>query len=131
MFHFVYTEEQHLQLVVEKKFKNYQHLQHVGSFLQSQQSGVSTADVYGDLKVDEIKHPNTKQMIEAIENKDFDQMCASIGNVLERCYIKITSRSCCFKRTNEKIWSRRSINEWKWSNSIWTSSDRSTSTENL
>ena len=29
--------------------------------------GVSTADVYGGLKVDGLDHPNTKQMIEAIK----------------------------------------------------------------
>ncbi len=45
--------------------------------------GVSTADVYGGLKLDGIEHPNTKQMIEAIENEDYEGVCASLGNVLE------------------------------------------------
>ena len=33
--------------------------------------GVSTADIYGKMKLDKIIHPKTNQMIEAIENKDF------------------------------------------------------------
>ena len=45
--------------------------------------GVSTADVYGGLNVDKIEHPNTKQMIQAIETDNYDLMCASLGNVLE------------------------------------------------
>lgn len=45
--------------------------------------GVSTADVYGGLNVDKIKHPNTKQMIQAIETDNYELMCASLGNVLE------------------------------------------------
>lgn len=45
--------------------------------------GVSTADVYGGLKLDGIKHPNTKQMIKAIEKQNYDLVCQSLGNVLE------------------------------------------------
>lgn len=45
--------------------------------------GVSTAQVYGGLNVDKIEHPNTKQMIEAIEKNDYFMMCESVGNVLE------------------------------------------------
>lgn len=45
--------------------------------------GVSTAEIYGGLKVDQIEHPNTAQMIEAIENNDYPLLCASLGNVLE------------------------------------------------
>ncbi|MDM5331782.1 4-(cytidine 5'-diphospho)-2-C-methyl-D-erythritol kinase [Ureibacillus composti] len=45
--------------------------------------GVSTAQVYGALRLDEVKHPNTKTMIEAIETENYDLMCDSVGNVLE------------------------------------------------
>ncbi|WP_419962676.1 4-(cytidine 5'-diphospho)-2-C-methyl-D-erythritol kinase [Psychrobacillus sp. BM2] len=51
--------------------------------------GVSTADIYGNLKVNEIKHPNTAKMIESIQQKDFDLMCASVGNVLEDVTLKL------------------------------------------
>lgn len=45
--------------------------------------GVSTADVYGGLKLDGIKHPNTKKMLKAIEKQDYELVCQSLGNVLE------------------------------------------------
>ena len=45
--------------------------------------GVSTAEIYGNLKVDQIKHPNTKEMLKAIETNDYELMCRSLGNVLE------------------------------------------------
>ena len=45
--------------------------------------GVSTADVYGGLKLEGIRHPNTKQMIEAIQKQDYELVCRSVGNVLE------------------------------------------------
>ncbi|TRY24655.1 4-(cytidine 5'-diphospho)-2-C-methyl-D-erythritol kinase [Brevibacillus sp. LEMMJ03] len=46
--------------------------------------GVSTADVYGQLRVQEIAcHPSTEQMIKAIREQDFSLMCRSMGNVLE------------------------------------------------
>lgn len=51
--------------------------------------GVSTADVYGNLKIDEIEHPNTMQMIRAIEEGNYDLMCQSLGNVLETVTFKL------------------------------------------
>lgn len=45
--------------------------------------GVSTAQVYDGLNVDEVEHPNTSQMIEAIEKNDYFLMCETVGNVLE------------------------------------------------
>lgn len=45
--------------------------------------GVSTADVYGGLNIEGLKHPNTRQMIKAIETDDYELMCQSVGNVLE------------------------------------------------
>ncbi len=45
--------------------------------------GVSTAEVYRHLKLDEIYHPNTEEMIRAIHNHDFEGICNNLGNVLE------------------------------------------------
>ncbi len=45
--------------------------------------GVSTADVYGGLKIEGLEHPNTAQMIEAINTNNYPLMCQSLGNVLE------------------------------------------------
>lgn len=51
--------------------------------------GVSTADVYGGLNVAEIDHPNTKEMIRAIQEKNYDLMCSSMGNALESVTLKL------------------------------------------
>ncbi|MFC0216133.1 4-(cytidine 5'-diphospho)-2-C-methyl-D-erythritol kinase [Paenibacillus chartarius] len=45
---------------------------------------VSTSEVYGKLNAAAIpKHPSIPAMVEAIVRKDFDAMCANLGNVLE------------------------------------------------
>lgn len=47
---------------------------------------VSTADVYGKLRANELKphqHPSLKNMLDAIANESFPDVCASLGNVLE------------------------------------------------
>jgi 4-diphosphocytidyl-2-C-methyl-D-erythritol kinase len=52
--------------------------------------GVSTADVYGNLRVQQIvNHPPTRQMLEAIQNQDFSLMCRSLGNVLEEVTLSL------------------------------------------
>ncbi len=51
--------------------------------------GVSTAEVYGGLKVEGLEHPNTKQMVQAIETKDYELLCSSLGNVLETVTFKL------------------------------------------
>ena len=51
--------------------------------------GVSTAEIYGGLKVDEVIHPNTQQMMKAIELNDYELMCQSVGNVLESVTLKL------------------------------------------
>lgn len=45
--------------------------------------GVSTADVYRHLKVESVQHPDIDGVVQAIRNKDYGQMCAKTGNVLE------------------------------------------------
>jgi 4-diphosphocytidyl-2-C-methyl-D-erythritol kinase len=45
--------------------------------------GVSTAEIYRRLQIDGIHHPNTKEMVRAIEEKDFKRVCHHVGNVLE------------------------------------------------
>jgi 4-diphosphocytidyl-2-C-methyl-D-erythritol kinase len=51
--------------------------------------GVSTADVYGGLKVDEVNHPNTKEMVRAIKEKNYELMCNTMGNALESVTLKL------------------------------------------
>lgn len=50
---------------------------------------VSTADVYGRLRADQIlHHPSSRQMIEGIRKKDLNQIIRSMGNVLEEVTIQ-------------------------------------------
>jgi 4-diphosphocytidyl-2-C-methyl-D-erythritol kinase len=45
---------------------------------------VSTADVYGKLNAAAIQaHPSTERMKEAVAAKSFEEICRSMGNVLE------------------------------------------------
>jgi len=49
---------------------------------------VSTADVYGKLRANEIaRHPSTASMVRAIEASDFRGVCEALGNVLEEVTI--------------------------------------------
>ncbi|WP_335872091.1 4-(cytidine 5'-diphospho)-2-C-methyl-D-erythritol kinase [Bacillus sp. 2205SS5-2] len=45
--------------------------------------GVSTADVYRNLKLNNVKHPNTSEMLKALSESSYDGMCEHLGNVLE------------------------------------------------
>ncbi|QCS54755.1 4-(cytidine 5'-diphospho)-2-C-methyl-D-erythritol kinase [Priestia flexa] len=51
--------------------------------------GVSTADVYRNLKVQNVSHPNVEGMIEAIEAGNYREMCKYVGNVLEEVTLKM------------------------------------------
>lgn len=45
---------------------------------------VSTSEIYGKLRADQIQyHPPTRDVIQAIEEKNFEKLCESLGNVLE------------------------------------------------
>lgn len=45
--------------------------------------GISTAEIYSLLKLEEVKHCDTKAMISAIKEKNVDQICAHLHNALE------------------------------------------------
>lgn len=51
--------------------------------------GVSTADVYGNLNLKEVKHPNVDGMITAIETGDYKEICKTVGNVLETVTLRM------------------------------------------
>lgn len=51
--------------------------------------GVSTADVYRNLKLDQVEHPNIDAMVQAINNHDFKGICKNVGNVLESVTLKM------------------------------------------
>ncbi|WP_424163514.1 4-(cytidine 5'-diphospho)-2-C-methyl-D-erythritol kinase [Bacillus amyloliquefaciens] len=45
--------------------------------------GVSTAEVYRRLNLQQVRHPDVQAMIDAIEEKNFQKVCGQLGNVLE------------------------------------------------
>lgn len=45
--------------------------------------GVSTKDVFANVNIDKIKHPDVDKMIMAIKHNNYQQMCSSLGNSLE------------------------------------------------
>lgn len=51
--------------------------------------GVSTAEIYGNLQLDNVTHPNTKAMIQAIEQQSYEGVCRELGNVLESVTFKL------------------------------------------
>lgn len=51
---------------------------------------VSTAEVYGRLRSEQIQHhPSAQRMVEALQQGSFHQMCQSLGNVLEEVTLKL------------------------------------------
>jgi len=51
---------------------------------------VSTADVYGRFKVNEVtEHPSVHEMIKAINNGSFTDVCQNLGNVLEEVTLNL------------------------------------------
>ncbi|MGG1616635.1 4-(cytidine 5'-diphospho)-2-C-methyl-D-erythritol kinase [Paenibacillus sp. NRS-1782] len=51
---------------------------------------VSTAEVYGRVKADQITHhPSARQMEQAIRNASFTDVCNALGNVLEDVTLKL------------------------------------------
>jgi len=50
--------------------------------------GVSTAEVYRNLQLEHVSHPDVDAMVKAIERQDYAALCRSVGNVLEEVTLK-------------------------------------------
>lgn len=65
---------------------------------------VSTSDVYGRFKANDISnHPSTATILEAIQNKDFDQLCGGLGNVLEEVTLQLYPEVRHLKECMQKL----------------------------
>lgn len=51
--------------------------------------GVSTKDVFSNVDLNEIHHPNIEKMIESIKHPNYSLMCESLGNSLEQVTFKM------------------------------------------
>lgn len=65
---------------------------------------VSTADVYGKLRANELKsHPSTQGMVSAIERGSFSDICAGLGNVLENVTLDLYPEVLQLKESMHKL----------------------------
>lgn len=49
--------------------------------------GVSTRTIFEKVNVDNLTHPDTEKVLQALQEQDFDKLCDSIGNSLEQITI--------------------------------------------
>lgn len=56
--------------------------------LAKPQMGVSTSEVYRNLILNDLSHPNIMEMISAIEQRNYPMICQKLGNVLETVTFK-------------------------------------------
>ncbi|NEW09600.1 4-(cytidine 5'-diphospho)-2-C-methyl-D-erythritol kinase [Paenibacillus sp. SYP-B3998] len=65
---------------------------------------VSTSEIYGKLNAREIKrHPSTSDVLEAIQKKQFDQLCGVLGNVLEEVTLDLYPQVRHLKECMQKL----------------------------
>ncbi|WP_413789075.1 4-(cytidine 5'-diphospho)-2-C-methyl-D-erythritol kinase [Bacillus kandeliae] len=65
--------------------------------------GVSTAEVYKNLKLEGLKRPDTKAMLEAIHTQDYASVCTNVGNVLESVTLKLYPEVALIKEQMERF----------------------------
>ncbi|QAY67465.1 4-(cytidine 5'-diphospho)-2-C-methyl-D-erythritol kinase [Paenibacillus protaetiae] len=65
---------------------------------------VSTADVYGKLRANEItSHPQAKDMLSAIRHGDFHAICDGLGNVLEKVTLELYPEVLQLKESMQRL----------------------------
>lgn len=64
---------------------------------------VSTADIYKNLNIDTMSHPDTSGMIEALRTSNYQTMCNSLGNVLEPVTMKLHPEVVFLKEQMQKF----------------------------
>ena len=69
--------------------------------------GVSTGNIYGQLNLSTISHPQTERMMEALQESDYDKMCASLGNVLEPVTMGLHGEVVVLKEVAAKLWRKK------------------------
>ncbi len=62
--------------------------------------GVSTKTIFQQIKMDNLMHPVTEKVIEALQMNDFSRLCNSLGNVLEPYTMELHPQ---VKRVKEKM----------------------------
>ncbi|RST71131.1 4-(cytidine 5'-diphospho)-2-C-methyl-D-erythritol kinase [Siminovitchia acidinfaciens] len=65
--------------------------------------GVSTSEIYRNVDVRNISHPNTKGMIQALENNDYEGVCANMSNALESVTLRMYPEVLHIKKQMERF----------------------------
>lgn len=65
--------------------------------------GVSTSEVYRNLDVGNIRHPNTKAMINALENNNYEGVCENMANALESVTLPMYPEVLHIKKQMERF----------------------------
>ena len=66
--------------------------------------GVSTAQVYKGLRLDEItEHPDTNEMVEALKTEDREKICKNMINLLENFTLKEYANVVCTKENMQEL----------------------------
>ncbi|MBM6616205.1 4-(cytidine 5'-diphospho)-2-C-methyl-D-erythritol kinase [Bacillus suaedaesalsae] len=65
--------------------------------------GVSTGEVYGQLDLANVEHPDVNGMVQAIHNKDYNGICQLVGNVLEDVTLKLHPEVAQIKEQMKKF----------------------------
>lgn len=65
--------------------------------------GVSTGNIYGKLDLKTINHPQTSRMLKALEDSDYDELCKSLGNVLEPVTMNMHKEVVVLKEQMERF----------------------------
>lgn len=65
--------------------------------------GVSTADIYKNLDISSIQHPNMNAMVQAVKNQRYDEICSNMGNALEAVTLKLHPEVLHIKEQMERF----------------------------
>ncbi|RWR07184.1 4-(cytidine 5'-diphospho)-2-C-methyl-D-erythritol kinase [Siminovitchia fortis] len=65
--------------------------------------GVSTSEIYRNLDVGSIRHPDTKGMIQALENNDYEGVCENMANALESVTLHMYPEVLQIKKQMERF----------------------------
>ncbi|WP_127070381.1 4-(cytidine 5'-diphospho)-2-C-methyl-D-erythritol kinase [Bacillus velezensis] len=65
--------------------------------------GVSTAEVYRRLNLQQVRHPDVQAMIDAIEEKSFQKVCGQLGNVLESVTLSLNPEVAMIKNQMKRF----------------------------
>lgn len=65
--------------------------------------GVSTAEIYKNVNMRNVVHPNTTAMIEALNGQSYQGICNNLGNALEEVTLKMYPEVALIKEQMEKF----------------------------